>query len=115
MERETIEAAIRAAFAGVRLGSGVSLRQAQYIDLHYDDYSQTEFAALRRSEEVDDWTKVPGDELSRDCIGHLDADGLRYYLPALMLWLLDHYDNDSDADAHLTMIVPRFSGCTFGP
>jgi hypothetical protein len=22
------------------------------------------------------------------------VDGLRYYLPALMLWLLDHYDED---------------------
>ena len=24
----------------------------------------------------------------------MDADGLGYYLPALMLWLLDHYDDD---------------------
>ena len=30
--------------------------------------------------------------LERDCIAHLDGDGLRYYLPALMLSLLSDYD-----------------------
>jgi hypothetical protein len=29
-----------------------------------------------------------------DTIAHLDRDGLRYYLPPLMLWLLDHYDDE---------------------
>lgn len=43
-------------------------------------------------EEVTDWSKVPLDELDRDCISHLDADGFRYYIPALMLSVLDHYD-----------------------
>ena len=94
MEREDIETAIRSAFAGVRLGSGVSLRQAQVIDDYGRGYSQTEFEALPQSEVIDDWTQVPENELVRDCVAHLDADGLRYYLPALTLWLLDHYDDE---------------------
>jgi hypothetical protein len=94
MERREIESAIRSAFAGVRLGSGVSLRQAQAIDNYLEGVSQAEFEALPRHEVTDDWTGIPESELLRDCAAHLDADGLRYYLPALMLWLLDHYDDE---------------------
>ena len=95
MERTEIEQAIRSAFAGVRLGKGVSLQQARIIDDRRDDFSRAEFDALTRLEVTDDWTAIPEDELVNDCLAHLDADGLRYYLPALMLWLLDHY-NDAD-------------------
>src|SRR5215469_15804011 len=35
---------------------------------------------------------VPPDELERNCIAHLDALGFRYYIPALMLSVLDHYE-----------------------
>jgi hypothetical protein len=94
MERDDIEAAIRSAFAGVSLGPGVSLRQAEAIDDYGGGLSNAEFDALPRSEETDDWTRVPEDELTRDCVSHLDADGLRYYVPALMLWLLEHYDDE---------------------
>jgi len=86
-------AGIRAAFAGVRLGSGISLRQAQAADTWRDDaHTEVEWRALPRSEVTDDWAAVPEAELERDCTAYLDAEGLRYYLPALMLWFLDHYD-----------------------
>ena len=29
-------------------------------------------------------------------MAHLDPEGLRYYLPALMLWLLDMYDREEE-------------------
>jgi hypothetical protein len=93
MERDEIEANIRSAFAGVRLGSGVSLRQAQSIDGTIFGLEPTHVGP--DSDEIsDDWTRVPESELLRDNIAHLDPDGLRYYLPALMLWLLDHHDDD---------------------
>jgi len=109
MERGEIEAAIRSAFAGVRLGSGVSIRQAQAIDDAFigRGLSRAEFDRLRASEVTDDWARVPEWELTRDCIAHLDADGLRYYLPALMLWLLEHYEDEgraSDEFADMTAI-----------
>jgi hypothetical protein len=44
---------------------------------------------------VDDWSQVPLDELERDCIAHLDASGFRYYIPALMLSVLSHYESSS--------------------
>jgi hypothetical protein len=92
MEREDIQARIRTAFAGVRLGAGVSLREAQRIDWTILGIRQDQRDLP--PEVTDDWTRVPDAELMRDCVAHLDADGLRYYLPALMLWLLDHYDDD---------------------
>ena len=107
MEREAVAAAIRVAFAGIRLGSGVSLRQAQIIDDRGRGLSQAEFEAVPRSEVTEDWTAIPDAELVRDCVAHLDADGLRYYLPALMLWLLDHYDDEDRLfkdDADMTAI-----------
>ena len=96
MERETIADRIRAAFASVRLGSGISLRQAHAIDGYLEDFSEAEFAALPRHEETDDWTLVPEEELAQGDIAHLDAEALRYYLPALMLWLLDHYEDKDE-------------------
>jgi hypothetical protein len=47
---------------------------------------------LKNAEVVDDWSQVSSSELERDCIAHLDAAGLRYYLPALMLAVLEQYD-----------------------
>ncbi len=105
-ERDSIEAAIRSAFAGVQLGSGVSLQQARLIN-DYAELSEAEWAAVPRLEITDDWSRIPDDELICDALAHLDADGLRYYLPALMLWLLDHYNDRSDGrdpDADATVI-----------
>ncbi|MBX3030989.1 MAG: hypothetical protein KF809_12590 [Chloroflexi bacterium] len=61
----------------------------------------TDYAAWPGVEVTDDWSQVPESELLRDCIAHLDDEGLRYYLPAFMVWLLDDYDEDpwfDDAD-----------------
>ena len=92
--RHQVERAIRNAFAGATLGRGVSLRQAEAIDagtLETDEDLRT----VRAGEVVDDWSRVARAELDRDCVAHLDAEGLRYYLPALMLSLLDDYDHTS--------------------
>jgi hypothetical protein len=91
-ERAAVEAQIRDAFAGVTLGKGVSLRQAQAIDRYGEGVTDAEFEALPRGEITDSWFKVPFSELERDRIAHLDDEGLRYYLPALMLSLLSDYE-----------------------
>ena len=93
--RRAIESEIQMAFRGVTLGLGVSLRQAQLADRSRDAVCNANSASLAAGEIVDDWSQVPLDELERDCIAHLDADGFRYYIPALMLSLLKHYDSGS--------------------
>ena len=90
-ERETITATIRAAFAGVRLGSGRSLRQCAAAGADAD-MTRAEWERLPASEITDDWTRAPDAEVRHAVIACLDREGLRYYLPALMLMLLDNYD-----------------------
>ena len=107
MDRNDLEWQVREAFAGVHLGDGVSLRQAEAIDRFLEGVTATEFARLRDGETTDDWGRIPEDELRTENVAHLDAAGLRYYLPALLLWLLDHHD-DGEASlvvAHHDMTV----------
>ena len=92
VSRSELESAIKTAFEGVRLGDGISLRHAEAIDDWYEGISESELQDRMSSEVIDDWTKVPEHELDSENLAHLDAEGLRYYLPAFMLRLLDHYD-----------------------
>jgi len=88
--RADIESAVRVAFAGVRLGNGMSLTMAEALD---DWVDPSIVDGLRGTEPDDDWTAIGAAELERaDAVAHLDAEGLRYYLPALMLLLLHRYE-----------------------
>ena len=93
--RRTLESDVQMSFRGVDLGGGISLRQAQFADHYRDDVTNANSVSHGPREIVDDWSKVPLDELERDCIAHLDAAGFRYYIPALMLSVLNHYDSTS--------------------
>ena len=90
--RRAVETEIRTAFRGVTLGQGISLRQARFADRFQDVPPH-----LRMGEITDDWTQVLLDELESesDGIAHLDAFGFRYYIPALMLSVLNHYESSS--------------------
>ena len=93
--RRAVEIEIRMAFRGVTLGRGISLRQAQFADRFQDTIWNANSASLAHGEITDDWSQVPMDELESDCIAHLDAFGFRYYIPALMLSVLNHYESSS--------------------
>jgi len=93
--RNSVESEIKTAFRGVALGAGVSLRQAQLADRPRNTAHNPDRASHAPREIVDDWSQVTLDELERDCIAHLDAAGFRYYIPALMLSVLNHYDSAS--------------------
>jgi uncharacterized protein DUF6714 len=72
------------------------MRQAEVIDrCEVDQYTKLEFDRIPLSEVTEDWTLVPDDELTLGVISHLDAEGLHYYLPALLLFTLDHYADDN--------------------
>jgi hypothetical protein len=95
MDEAALENKIRVAFRGVVLGRGVSLRQAQIADCYGDDVREESFDHLPPEEPKQDWTRIQLREDNSDCIAHLDAEGLRYYLPALMLSVLADYDAGS--------------------
>ena len=92
--RSSVEQEIRSAFRGVTLGAGISLRRAQLVD-GQSASSREHAEPLTQGEIIGDWSQVPLEELERDCVAHLDALGFRYYIPALMLSVLDHYDSSS--------------------
>lgn len=94
--REDVSRTIREAFAGVTLGSGTSARQTRAIDQCYDKaVTDAEFAAMPASEVTEDWASVPAQELEEVILPHIDAEGFRYYIPALMLRLVESYDSGS--------------------
>ena len=92
--RSSVEQEIRSAFRGVALGAGISLGRAQLVD-GQSASSREHAESLTQGEIIGDWSQVPLEELERDCVAHLDALGFRYYIPALMLSVLDHYDSSS--------------------
>ena len=91
--RAEIVSEIKSAFAGVKLDGGLSLNQTKVIDNYGRGVSAEQFRALPNKETTDDWTAIPTSVLDdSDCLAHLDEKGFRYYIPALMLRLLDNYD-----------------------
>ncbi|CUX08827.1 hypothetical protein G6L67_09225 [Agrobacterium tumefaciens] len=82
------KAAVREAFAGVTLGGGVGLSEVQALD----DYANNEVrAACRAGDEKNDWAAIPVEDLNRHSgsPAFLDAEGMRFHLPAYMTADLD--------------------------
>lgn len=96
LSKQQLICEIEDAFAGVQLGGGLSLNQTKAVDNYRRGYSTEEFTRLPQHEVTDDWTQIPFEALdSADALAHLDRRGFRYYIPALMLRLLDNYDPTS--------------------
>ncbi|WP_309578158.1 MULTISPECIES: DUF6714 family protein [Rhizobium/Agrobacterium group] len=71
-----IKADVRAAFAGVTLGVGVGLSEAQALD----DYASNEVrTACRAGDEKNDWAAIPPRDLNRHSgsPAFLDAEGMQ--------------------------------------
>ena len=95
-DRQSLEDAIRAAFKGIKLEKGISLSQAEVIDRYGKDregrkVSNRQFDDLKFADERNDWTKLELSDLDRNNIAHMDGEGLRFYLPALMLSVINDY------------------------
>ena len=80
---------IEDAFKGVSLGDGCSLHQAAALDCYQENPRRG------HNEVVDDWRKIPECELIpfQEFL-FLDAEGLRYYLPAFMMPMLRMFESD---------------------
>ena len=83
------KAAIRDAFAGVTLGDGIGLGEAQALD----DYASNEVrAACRADDEKSEWTAIPAEILNKHSSSpsFFDAEGMRFHLPAYLIADLDN-------------------------
>ncbi len=76
--------AIEDAFAGVTLGAGVSLHEAQGLDNYAD---ATTCAAYRANDEKNDWHHISAHALNRcnSSLSFFNAEGMRFHLPAYLI------------------------------
>jgi hypothetical protein len=90
--KDELRRAIRQAFAGVTLGEGIGLWEAQAIDDYADDKSRQ---AQRLRDEREDWSRIPVESLqyADSSLSFFDAAGMRFHLPA---FLLAEIDGDSN-------------------
>lgn len=86
---------IRHAFAGVELGSGISLNMTEY----HDSYGcETDFLTLAKHDERHNWQAIPDQTLEQFTVTFCftDIEGFRFYLPAYMVWTIkNHKVSDS--------------------
>src|ERR1043165_4439155 len=94
-DSSTVVHAVSAAFDGVTLGNGISIRQSKVIERYGTGVSDRDFARIPLQEITGDWSRIPLEELECACVAHLDSEGYRYYIPALMLSVLRRYDTSS--------------------
>lgn len=85
---------ITSAFQDVRRGNGVTLHEATVIDSYG---SMEERAKARKKDTERRWQDVPDRDIANTdaVLSFLDAEGLRYYLPAYIVWYLRNIDNDA--------------------
>lgn len=101
---------IEEAFADVTLGQGVSLREADVIEC---DGSHESRVIAREEDELCDWRRIPNRDIEMfdDVLSIMDDDGLRFHLPAFMIYALRHND-DSDVLSTGVAIGPLYDpGC----
>lgn len=119
-------AAIEAAFRGVELGDGVSLRQTVAIDNYAGPEAER---AAWSADERHDWRRLVHDPaLASICwVGGLsfyDADGLRFHLPAYLSLAVTDWEAEANEETlgsllyHLTSLdeynLGRFAILTVG-
>ena len=82
--KEQLKERIRNAFAGVTLGEGVGLREAQGLD---DYASEEKCAEYRASDQKIDWQALRSEDLNEcnSSLSFFDAKGMRFHLPAYLL------------------------------
>ena len=75
---------LRSAFAGITLGSGVGLYQAQGLD----DYAgQAELERLRSNDEKHDWARITPAALNEchSSLSFFDPEGMKFHMPAFLI------------------------------
>jgi len=85
---------IRTEFANVRLGEGISICEANVID----DYgSDEERATARAGDEHQDWSRIPAELIEKlpHVFCFMDLEGIRFHLPAFMVFSLQNYQQSS--------------------
>ena len=87
LEAQQLIAKVKATFGGITRGAGVTLHEAEVID----DYgTDAERAAARQPDTDNSWTELSDELIATHphILSFLDVQGLRYYLPAHLTFVL---------------------------
>lgn len=81
---QEVSSKIRNAFRGVKLGDGVGLFEGRALDDYADDATRH---ACRAKDERHNWEEIPKERLEsyNDALCFLDAEGMRFHLPAFLI------------------------------
>lgn len=95
---------IEKAFAGVVLSDGVTLHEAAALEGYA---SEIECAEARRLDAGRNWQDLTDEEIQQcgDVLSFLDELGLRFYLPAYMIWTIKHYEVSDLLTSHVICII----------
>lgn len=117
---EELRILIDSAFETVVRGNGTTLHEADAKDCYL---SAEEIFAARKEDRELHWRDVPPEDLADhpEFLTYLDFEGLRYYLPAVMMFALNfnHYDSQSETPTRaywilLPRVAPRNVGKGYG-
>ena len=86
---ESLITQIERVFHGVHPPRKITLQVASA----HDDYDYDNDDSHRKGDFIGPWQEIPDAHLEKGVWGlaHLDKDGIHYYLPALMTWVLKNY------------------------
>lgn len=101
---------IKDAFAGVILGKGIGLWEGNAIDDYADDAARSE---CRQKDERENWSAISVDDLNfcHCCLSYLDAEGMRFLLPAYLVADLERTLTTVDILFHLGYQTDSMKRC----
>ncbi len=105
--KESVIALIREAFRDVPLGNGYGLRQAESHDNGcYDEYTK-ELQKLDAREKAEGWQSLKVEDLDKYyvALSFFDPEGMRFHLPAYMIFDLEDAFVCADILFSLTYVV----------
>ncbi|RKZ76294.1 MAG: hypothetical protein DRQ57_04450 [Gammaproteobacteria bacterium] len=75
-----------------------------YVAQAHDNYEYDEDKKYKKSDFVGRWQDIPSSHIEDCCcaLSHLDPEGIRFYLPAFMLWTLDNYESKTEEISYAT-------------
>ncbi len=107
--RDAVIEQIRRAFAGVSRAGGVSLHEAAVIEAYG---SGVERAQARLLDRDTDWQEIRDEDIENydGVVFHFDPIGLRYHLPAYMIWSLRNYATSDSMSVDTTIFMLHIGG-----
>jgi len=96
MDKEALIKIINNAFDGVDAPKEITLHVAEA----HDDYDYDNDAEHRKKDFVGNWQDIPAEHLKscQTALSYVDKVGMRYYLPAYMIWYLRHFGNTDEIE-----------------